>query len=98
MTQETAELSTFVEVFDVRVQVRNVHEINSLETKMRRYGFIKVMHYENGVDDWNRPTIIRASYIVLVRRDKVMPFKTMLSKQSLRMKSSIFYRTLTSSL
>lgn len=98
MTQETAELLNLIDVFEVRVEVRNVHEINRLETKMRRHGLIRTRHYEEGPDDWNRPTIVRASYIVLVKRDRVQPFKAMLKQLSRGMASRLTYANLSNSL
>jgi len=94
MTQKNAQSYDILHLFLIQVQVLNVHEVRNLETKLEKLGVILYDGYLRGADDWHRPTIRSACYIVAVKADRVQALKASLRLLDREMASSISYRPL----
>ena len=96
MTLETARImQTTLKIMQVEVAVANVHEMNAVETKIRKHGLIKQRTYIDDVDQWNRPTTIKATYLVFVKSKNRQPFKAMITQQNKNTESEISFKDIT---
>ena len=80
-----------VELFLVHMQVMNVHEVTKMRTRLERAGNVAFYAEVPGADDWNRPTVRTAVFLVNVRREDLQRFRAMLKLLGPEMSSSVSY-------
>ena len=56
----------------------NVHEVTKMRTRLERAGNVAFYAEVLGADDWNRPTVRTAVFLVNVRREDLQRFRAML--------------------
>ena len=66
----------------MEVDIVDNHEVDALLTKLWKYGFVKEARYIWGVDQWNRPKCVKASFLVYVKRDSRQPFRAMVAQEN----------------
>jgi len=94
MTQEMARAFEAACFYLVQVHVFNVHEMRRLESRLEKVGTVLYSGYVHGADDWYRPTIRSAFYVVLVPRSRVQALKAMLTLFNKNNESQVSYRSL----
>ena len=83
-----------VELFLVHMQVMNVHEVTKMRTRLERAGNVAFYAEVPETDDWNRPTVRTAVFLVNVRREDLQRFRAMLKLLGPEMSSSVSYYSL----
>ena len=91
MTLDKARLYDEVNLFQVHVQVLNVHELMRLETKLNKVGRVTLKIEVPGADEKYRPTIRSALFLVAVKQGDIQRFKAMLKLLDREMRSRLSY-------
>ena len=91
MTVSERMMLSAAEVYLVHTQVLNMHEYMKLESKLDKVGRIIYGGYMRGADNWHRPTVRSAVFIVVVRPEDRQKLKAMIKQLNKEIASHITY-------
>ena len=85
-----------VHIYDIEIDVKDMHEMMDVEKWIRDHGFIKRRAYIEDLNEWGRSHTTKSQYLVIMKASKKRILKGYVTQKNKYMKSKISFSSLDS--